>query len=650
MLTLRRWPRLAAATCLVLAACSTAAKPSANRSRLSSGGTLRVISPYFAQFQFPSVDTPSGKLDTALDPQFNVNLLKSELYRCCLLRTLLSYNGQPTDRGGAELRPDLATRLPDVSADGLTWTFHIRPGIRYGPPLQSTEITARDFIRAIEREFAPLLQAVVKSLPFPAATVGDVGRADLYQNLIVGANEFAAGKADSISGLEAPDPHTLVVHLTRPSGDLGYRFSLSSSAPIPPNPSDPSAKLGVAAGHEATYGSFLVSSGPYMIEGSEHLDFSKPPADQEPAAGYIPGRSIVLVRNPSWHPSLDHLRKAYADRIEIRIGGTEEEASNAVVAGGEDTLYETDPSAADVSRYQANPSLSDRVFVNPADVLRYLTMNLAVPPFDDINVRKAVNDVINKRRLLELAASTHLHLSGPFGGDPAQHLVPDSLEDNLLVDYDPYSGPDHQGDLVKAKSEMRRSPYDTNGDGLCDASACRSVLAVTRNDEPFYAAQAKVVRENLAGIGIRLHIQALDDMYSKIGDPAQRVPMALGVLFLKDFPNASTFFDGIFTGNGIEQGLNYSLVGATPDQLMGWGYRVRTVPSVDAKVAACIPLVGETQATCWAELDQLLMEEIVPWVPYEAGNRIRIVSARVAAFSFDQFTTLPALDQIALKR
>jgi len=610
---------------------------------------LRVISPYFAQFQFPPIETPSGKLDTALDPQFNVNLLKSELYRCCLLRTLLSYNGQTTDRGGAELRPDLATRLPDVSTNGLTWTFHIKRGVRYGPPLQDTEITAPDFIRAIEREFARLPHVVAASLPFPASTIGEVGRADLYQDLIVGANEFADGTSDSISGLEALDPHTLVVHLTHPSGDLGYRFSLSSTAPIPPIPTEPGARLGVATGHEATYGSFLVSSGPYMIEGSDHLDFTKPPPEQQPVSGYIPGRSLTLVRNPSWRASTDGLRKAYPDRIVFAIGGTEERDSREVVAGTQDTLYETDPSASDVRRYQADPTLRDRVFINPADVIRYLTMNLAVPPFDDVHVRKAVNEVLDKRRILGLAASTHLHLSGPFGGDSAQHLAPDSLEDNLLVDYRPYPSPNDRGDLTKAKAEMRQSPYDGNGDGVCDASVCQNVLAVTRNDEPFYAAQAKVVRQNLASIGIHLHVQALDDMYGAIGDPTQRVPMGLGILFLKDFPNASTFFDGVFTGNGIEQGLNYSLVGATPDQLTGWGYRVTRVPTVDAKVAECTPLIGDAQARCWAELDQLLMEQIVPWVPYEAGNRIRIVSARVASFSFDQFTTLPALDRIGLK-
>jgi ABC-type oligopeptide transport system substrate-binding subunit len=54
--------------------------------------------------------------------------------RCCLLRTLLSYQGAPTSQGGATLRPDLAASMPTVSDDGLTWTFRIRQGLQYAPP------------------------------------------------------------------------------------------------------------------------------------------------------------------------------------------------------------------------------------------------------------------------------------------------------------------------------------------------------------------------------------------------------------------------------------------------------------------------------------------------------------------------------------
>ena len=129
----------------------------------------------------------------------------------------------------------------------------------------------------------------------------------------------APGRPNEIAGLKAIDDYTLEMTLSEPTGDLGWRMAMPATAPIPPNGNAP---LGAAEGHNANYGRFLVASGPYMFEGSEDLDFSVPADDQEPVAGYIPGRSITMVRNPSWTEATDDLRAAYADSIEIQIGGS----------------------------------------------------------------------------------------------------------------------------------------------------------------------------------------------------------------------------------------------------------------------------------------------------------------------------------------
>jgi peptide/nickel transport system substrate-binding protein len=76
------------------------------------------------------------------------------LFRCCFVRTLLSSTGRPTEEGGTVLRPDLAAELPEVSPDGLSWTFRLKQGLRYEPPLEGVEITAPDVLRAIQRTAA----------------------------------------------------------------------------------------------------------------------------------------------------------------------------------------------------------------------------------------------------------------------------------------------------------------------------------------------------------------------------------------------------------------------------------------------------------------------------------------------------------------
>ena len=64
----------------------------------------------------------------AFDPQKEYYSVTWEYYRCCLLRTLMSYKGVPTDQGGAEIFPDLASAAPEVSADGLDVDLHAQAG------------------------------------------------------------------------------------------------------------------------------------------------------------------------------------------------------------------------------------------------------------------------------------------------------------------------------------------------------------------------------------------------------------------------------------------------------------------------------------------------------------------------------------------
>ena len=621
------------AVALVVAACGGARHAAQARATVR-GGTLRVGLTGWAGHELRNaVPESHGRFFYAFDPQEIRYPPAFELFRCCLLRTLLSYNGRPTGQGGTELRPDLATALPTVSADGLTWTFHLKQGLHYAPPLQKTEIAAQDVIRAVEREFSPSPGPYRKLYPNPV--LGHY--AELY-DAIVGTKAFRQRKAANISGLEAPDRYTLVVQLLKPSGDLGYAFSMPATAPIPPNPTKPDALLGVAEGHSNGYGRFLVASGPYMIEGSDRLDFSPPPSRQRSVNGYVPGKRFTFVRNPSWDPATDSLRKAFVDRIEFTLlpeGPFETKYGREVDAGKLDLLLDTEASDEQLAR-PANV----RLFTTAADTVYFFRLNVALPPFDDVHVRKAANLVIDKARM---ASSIGNPLRSPIVG----HLAPDGLEGNLLLDYDPYATSGHRGDLTAAEAELAKSRYDRNHDGVCDVSVCRGIRAV-----PFFwppPPPDRLFGAELKQLGISIRYLKLSTAaYSyRFADPRAKT----GVIshgFFKDIPNASAFFVSAFSSVNAPGG-NTSLLGLSREQLKQYGYSTHSVPSVDGKIASCEPLIGEAQTQCWAELDQLLMEKIVPWVPFLSDRPTREVSARIARFSFDQFASLPALDQIALR-
>jgi ABC-type transport system substrate-binding protein len=267
----RRWVAAALIALASFASCTAAAtsgeEPAPSRGAV--GGTLRVgLS--FGSFW-------------GMDPRDEWSATTWELSRCCLVRTLMSY-----DVSGAtpDLRPvpDLAAAPPDISADGLTWTFRIRRGIHYAPPLEDVEITSADFVRALTR----------------AATGYDPEQPSLadYFEQIDGFLDYASGDASSIVGLQTPDPFTVRIVTTRADARLLYLLTLPMSAPIPPAPGAPDRPLGVATGYDEPigfgggggYGGVMVASGPYMYEGAEDVDPSLPAGDRAPASGFTPWR------------------------------------------------------------------------------------------------------------------------------------------------------------------------------------------------------------------------------------------------------------------------------------------------------------------------------------------------------------------------
>ena len=117
----------------------------------------------------------------------------------------------------------------------------------------------------------------------------------------------------------------------------------------------------------------------------------------------------------------------------------------------------------------------------------YLLLNTQAPPFDDIHVRKAANLVMNKSGILRAWGGTTF-------GQIATHAIPPAVLNNTLgQDFNPYASPDFGGDEAKAKEEMKQSKYDSNKDGVCDASACKDIVMINRNRPPWSNAEPVVV-------------------------------------------------------------------------------------------------------------------------------------------------------------
>jgi peptide/nickel transport system substrate-binding protein len=552
-------------------------------------------------------------VNNAYDPQKEYAALSFEFFRCCMLRTLVAFPGTQAENGGDELQPDLATDLPEVSSDGLTYTYHIKPGLMYAPPFQDEEITAQGFINALMRESDA--KASAQGYPF-------------YYSPIEGFDDADGGE---ISGLSAPDPHTLVIKLTIPTGDFPFRMTMPATAPIPDGASD---------GHVKDYGRFLVASGPYMFEGSENLDFSAAPADQQPVSGYVPGRSMTLVRNPSWDG--DDLRPAYVDEIDVAIGGTAEDLSKKVDSGEIDMELDGVPPPEQLQAYQADPNKADQVHSTQSDGTRYLTMNMAVPPFDDVYVRRAVEFVVDKDALRRTRG-------GPLFGDIAGHFIPSTLLGGLNADYDPYATPNGAGDVNLAMEQMKQSKYDTDKDGICDAPECAGILTITDSSDP-YPAQNAILVDNFKQIGLGLDVKSGDRytfMYDKCLTPDSHAAFCPSIGWFKDYPDALTFGPPTLGSESIGS-FDIPMAGASPEQLKSYGYDVTEVPSFDATFAKCSALpIGQERLQCWADADKEIMEQ-APVVPWLFDKDVDLVGDRITNYTYDSSAGLMSLDHIAL--
>ncbi|GAB1693403.1 ABC transporter substrate-binding protein [Krasilnikovia sp. M28-CT-15] len=188
-------------------------------------------------------------------------------------------NGKPT------LVPDL-TDLGTVSADKLTWTFKMRPGIKFE---DGTPIKVEDLSYAIKRSFAHDIYANGPS--YQQTYFKDGGK---YKG------PYKDG--DNYSGVETQGTDTLIIHLEKPFSDLPFFMSFPMFTPIPK-----------AKDTKQDYKNHPLATGPYMFK------------------GYVPGTSLNLVKNPNWDANSDAARHQYPDAIDFAWGGDAVKMQQAVL-------------------------------------------------------------------------------------------------------------------------------------------------------------------------------------------------------------------------------------------------------------------------------------------------------------------------------
>src|SRR4051794_1575538 len=400
--------------------------------------------------------------------------------------------------------PDMAALLPDVSPDGRTVTVHLRPGVRFSPPVDR-DVTSDDVRYAIERGFFK--------------TVGNPYVASYFSDLMGARQGVAPGTR--IPGIETPDPLTVIFHLSRGTGRvLADALVLPLTAPVP---RDYAAALD--AHNPSGYGRNLVATGPYMIANDAHGRL----------VGYQPGESIRLVRNPSWNRATDY-RPAYLDSIDVREGTADTAAAARRVLSGRGLV---------VGDFLPPPALVRRALRRDRSQVQsltgsgfaYVALNTKIAPLNNVNVRRAINAAMDRRALQK-------RQGGSAFVAVASHIIPPGVpgfaeaggSKRSALDFVASSGPRPR----LAARYMRRAGYRSGR-----YTGGRRLLYIGGND-PVSRAYDRVAIRALARLGLRVRARHLpfSKAYLLCGRPRARVGVCVTGWF-KDFADPQTILDPV---------------------------------------------------------------------------------------------------------
>jgi peptide/nickel transport system substrate-binding protein len=264
---------------------------------------------------------------------------------------LLTY-AHKSGKAGSQVIPGLAKAMPEVSADGKTYTLFLRKGLEYS---DGTPVRASDFPYTLERVFK-------------LNSSGSV-----FYDDIVGAEKFAKAKKGGIPGIETNDKTgEIVIHLVKPRGTLENELGLPFVALVPKGTAD-----------EDLSASPPPATGPYVISASK------------------PGRGWSYERNPKWKSNnealLPQIPSGHMDKIAVEVVRNGSTEVNGVENGEYDWMQNQPP--ADRYNEVVEKYEGTQLRVDPAVSTYFFWMNTTVAPFNDLKVRQAVEYAVDPRAL-----------------------------------------------------------------------------------------------------------------------------------------------------------------------------------------------------------------------------------------------------------
>lgn len=395
-------------------------------------------------------------------------------------------------------QPQMAAALPEISADGRTYTITLKEGLLWS---DGDDLKAEDFVMGILRTCNPVhageYQYVLTNLAGCDDHFGNEAGFDAsLQNLV---------------GVRAIDDLTLEITIGEPQPTFTIILSMWMTWPAPvhlfPNSSDPWPEPGPDAPGQLAY------NGPYIL------------------TGYNPGDSAVLEPNPNWagdiKPTLDTLTLRFIDDLAV---------ANEAFRAGEVDFATVDEVQLPTIVSEFGPT-GEYVKVEAAITLG-LQMQLEKPPLDNLDVRLALARAFDREQLNEVvygggntATTTWIPLGD--GGE-----APDAFED--VIGFDP--------DAARAHLEAAGYP---NGEGF-------PVLTFLDRDSPTSRALTEFLQESFRTVlNIDTEIELVDAPTRSARFTSEDFELFRGG-WIHDYPDPENWILGLFETGGTLNNYNCS--------------------------------------------------------------------------------------------
>ncbi|MCI0182745.1 MAG: ABC transporter substrate-binding protein [Acidibacillus sp.] len=422
-----------------------------------------------------------GTLQMDLSSQFP-HLDPAKAYDTTSYEAVLQFFNQLVTYQGAtnNIVPDLATYT--ISDGGKVYTFNIKQAKFWnGDP-----VTAQSFITEFERVLNNNMQS---------------GGQGFIDPIIKGSAAYVAGKANSVSGLQALNSNTLQITLQHPSATFLYVMAMPFFSAV-----DPSY---IAAHPESYIDLHPMGTGPFEL------------------ASYTPGKDYVLTKNPNYFVK----GIPYLNKIVFNINNSPsavlfhfEQGQTGLISWNQGGI----PSE-DYLPLSNNPTYSGDIVKKTEVSINYLGLNCVSGPTKHVAVRRALEDAVNKQVLVRILDGLAL---------PANQIIPPSMPSG----YEPTLPAQDQYTYnpTLAKQLLAKAGYP-NG---------FNTTIYTDNSNPSDLKTAEAIQQMFSQIGVHAQVnQTSWNTFLTNNETGKQNMFTLA--WIEDFPDPSDFLNTLFNTNQI---------------------------------------------------------------------------------------------------